>query len=48
MNKDEQFVLVEKPWESFTEEEYVYFCGFVDHEILDQIEKVLKEKNVVR
>ena len=35
-------------WEGFTEEEFVYFCSFVDHDILDQIENVLREKNELR
>jgi hypothetical protein len=35
----------EYEWEGFTEEEFVYFCSFVDHDILDQIENVLREKN---
>jgi hypothetical protein len=35
----------QRTWEGFTEEEFVYFCSFVDHDILDQIENVLREKN---
>ena len=35
----------EYEWKGFTEEEFVYFCSFVDHDILDQIENVLRDKN---
>jgi len=38
----------QRTWEGFTEEEFVYFCSFVDHDILDQIENVLREKNELR
>ena len=39
---------IQPDWIGFTEEEFVYFCSFVDHDILDQIENVLREKNEVR
>jgi len=38
----------EYEWEGFTEEEFVYFCSFVDHDILDQIENTLRDKNELR
>jgi hypothetical protein len=47
-------VLVEKPyphyepqrtWQGLTEEEFVYFCSYVDHDTLSQIENVLRDKN---
>jgi len=35
-------------WEGLTEEEFVYFCSFVDHDTLSQIENVLRDKNELR
>jgi hypothetical protein len=35
-------------WKGFTEEEFVYFCSYVDHETLDQIENTLRDKNELR
>ena len=45
----EEFIETEEyEWEGFTEEEFVYFCSFVDHDILDQIENTLRDKNELR
>ena len=35
----------EYEWEGLTEEEFVYFCSYVDHDTLSQIENVLRDKN---
>ena len=35
----------EYQWEGLTEEEFVYFCSYVDHDTLSQIENVLRDKN---
>ena len=35
-------------WQGLTEEEFVYFCSYVDHDTLSQIENVLREKNELR
>jgi hypothetical protein len=35
----------EHEWEGLTEEEFVYFCSFVDHDTLSQIENILRDKN---
>jgi hypothetical protein len=35
-------------WQGLTEEEFVYFCSFVDHDTLSQIENTLKDKNELR
>ena len=35
----------EHEWEGLTEEEFVYFCSYVDHDTLSQIENVLRDKN---
>ena len=32
-------------WEGLTEEEFIFFCSYVDHDILSQIEDVLRRKN---
>jgi len=32
-------------WEGFTEEEFIFWCSYVDHDILSQIEDVLRRKN---
>jgi len=32
-------------WQGFTADEFVYFCSYVDHETLDQIENTLKKRN---
>jgi hypothetical protein len=38
----------EYEWEGLTEEEFVYFCSYVDHDTLSQIENVLRDKNELR
>jgi hypothetical protein len=38
----------EREWEGLTEEEFVYFCSFVDHDTLSQIENILRDKNELR
>ena len=38
----------EYEWEGLTEEEFVYFCSFVDHDTLSQIENILRDKNELR
>jgi hypothetical protein len=35
----------EHEWQGLTEEEFVYFCSFVDHDTLSQIENTLRDKN---
>ena len=35
-------------WQGLTEEEFVYFCSYVDHDTLSQIENVLRDKNELR
>jgi len=32
-------------WQGFTADEFVYFCSYVDHETLDQIENTLRKRN---
>jgi len=38
----------EHEWEGLTEKEFVYFCSFVDHDTLSQIENILRDKNELR
>jgi hypothetical protein len=38
----------QRTWEGLTEEEFVYFCSYVDHDTLSQIENVLRDKNELR
>jgi len=38
----------EHEWQGLTEEEFVYFCSYVDHDTLSQIENVLRDKNELR
>jgi hypothetical protein len=33
-------------WQGLTADEFVYFCSYVDHETLDQIENTLRKRNV--
>ena len=35
----------EHEWQGLTEEEFVYFCSYVDHDTLSQIENILRDKN---
>ena len=35
-------------WQGLTEEEFVYFCSYVDHDTLSQIENILRDKNELR
>jgi ABC-type microcin C transport system permease subunit YejE len=35
-------------WQGLTEEEFVYFCSYVNHDILSQIENILRDKNELR
>ena len=35
----------ERTWVGLDEDEFVYFCAYVNHEILLEIENVLKAKN---
>jgi len=32
-------------WQGFTADEFVYFCSYVDHDTLDQIENTLRKRN---
>jgi hypothetical protein len=32
-------------WQGLTADEFVYFCSYVDHETLDQIENTLRKRN---
>jgi len=34
-----------RKWVGLTEEEFVYFCSYVRHYVLEEIENKLKEKN---
>ena len=36
---------IKPEWQGLTEEEFVYFCSYVDHDTLSQIENVLRDKN---
>lgn len=36
---------LDKKWENLDEEEFEYFCSWVNHRILCEIEKTLKDKN---
>ena len=36
---------IQPEWQGLTEEEFVYFCSYVDHETLDQIENTLRKRN---
>jgi len=38
----------EYEWQGLTEEEFVYFCSYVDHDTLSQIENTLRDKNELR
>jgi hypothetical protein len=35
-------------WQGLTADEFVYFCSYVDHETLDQIENTLRKRNELR
>jgi len=37
--------LKEPSWIGLDEDEFVYFCAYVNHEILSEIENVLRDKN---
>jgi hypothetical protein len=37
--------LKQPSWIGLDEDEFVYFCAYVNHEILSEIENVLKDKN---
>ena len=39
---------IQPEWQGLTEEECVYFCSYVDHDTLSQIENVLRDKNELR
>jgi len=39
---------IQPEWQGLTEEEFVYFCSYVDHDTLSQIENVLRDKNELR
>ena len=39
---------IQPDWIGLTEEEFVYFCSYVDHDILSQIENILRDKNELR
>jgi hypothetical protein len=39
---------IQPEWEGLTEEEFVYFCSYVDHDTLSQIENTLRDKNELR
>ena len=37
--------LKQPSWIGLDEDEFVYFCAYVNHEILSEIENVLRDKN---
>ena len=37
--------LKQPSWIGLDEDEFVYFCSYVNHEILSEIENVLRDKN---
>ena len=37
--------LAQPSWIGLDEDEFVYFCAYVNHEILSEIENVLRDKN---
>jgi ABC-type microcin C transport system permease subunit YejE len=37
--------LNQQSWIGLDEDEFVYFCAYVNHEILSEIENVLRDKN---
>ena len=39
---------IQPDWIGLTEEEFVYFCSFVDNDTLSQIENTLRDKNELR
>ena len=39
---------IQPEWQGLTEEEFVYFCSYVDHDTLSQIENILRDKNELR
>ena len=39
---------IQPDWIGLTEEEFVFFCSYVDHDILSQIENILRDKNELR
>jgi len=39
---------IQPEWQGLTEEEFVYFCSYVDHDTLSQIENTLRDKNELR
>jgi hypothetical protein len=39
---------IQPKWQGLTEEEFVYFCSYVDHDTLSQIENILRDKNELR
>jgi hypothetical protein len=40
-----QYQAPKKPWVGLTKEEFIHYSSFCHHDVLDEIEKLLKEKN---
>lgn len=40
-----QYQAPQRTWVGLDEDEFVYFCAYVNHEKLSEIENVLRDKN---